>query len=203
MKKVDSQEQFLCPWWVRVSALIDGELPDMQQEMVLSHAQSCATCATLLNQHNQFEISPSENAAVAFRPSLTFPQRNTPQLRALLAIIGVLIILGSVPGFIRGNTDGNSFHDLRHLSIWQFAIGVGALSAAISFRISRLLMVVIATFLLLTVIATVYDLLTGHRGPWTDPLHLVEIAAALALMRLIYPHLKLFKISNRDMSKSR
>lgn len=200
MKQVDSQEEVLCPWWDRVSALIDGELPDAQHEMVLSHTQSCVNCATLLNQHNQFATPTSPNAAVSSRLLMTLPQRNTPQLRALLAIIGVLIILGSVPGFIRGNTDGNSFHDLRHLSIWQFAIGVGTLSAAISFRISRLLTVVISTFLLLTSIATVYDLVTGHRGPWTDPLHLVEIAAALALMRLIYPSLKLSGIRSRGIS---
>lgn len=199
---MNSQEETLCPWWERVSALIDGELPDMQQEMVLSHTQSCANCAALLNQHRRFETSPGANAAITSRSSMTIPQRNTPQLRALSAIIGVLIILGSAPGFIRGNTDGNSFHDLRHLSIWQFAIGVSTLSAAISFRISRLLTVMISTFLLLTAIATVYDLLTGHRGPWTDPLHLVEIAAALALMRLIYPHLKLLKICNRDTAES-
>jgi len=199
---VDSQEEILCPWWERVSALIDGELPDAQQEMVLSHTQSCTTCAVLLNKQSQFETSPSPNAAIATRLSMTFPQRNTPQLRALLAIIGVLIILGSVPGFIRGNTDGNSFHDLRHLSIWQFAIGVGTLSAAISFRISRLLTVVISTFLLLTAVATVYDLLTGHRGPWTDPLHLVEIAAVLAILRMVYPQLNLLKIRNRDLAES-
>lgn len=199
---MDSQEEILCPWWERVSALIDGELPDAQQEMVLSHTQSCTTCAVLLNQQSQFETSPSPNAAIATRLSMTFPQRNTPQLRALLAIIGVLIILGSVPGFIRGNTDGNSFHDLRHLSIWQFAIGVGTLSAAISFRISRLLTVVISTFLLLTAVATVYDLLTGHRGPWTDPLHLVEIAAVLAILRMVYPQLNLLKIRNRDLAES-
>ena len=200
---MDSHEEVLCPWWERVSALIDGELPDAQHEMVLSHGQSCATCATLLNHHSQFATPTSRNTAVTSRLSMAFPQRNTPQLRALLAIIGVLIILGSVPGFIRGNTDGNSFHDLRHLSIWQFAIGVGTLSAAISFRISRLLTVVISTFLLLTAVATVYDLLTGHRGPWTDPLHLVEIAAAIALMRLIYPHLKLLRIQRREISRQR
>ncbi len=198
---MDSQEEALCPWWERVSALVDGELPDAQHEMVLSHTQSCATCTALLNQHSQFATLPSANAAVTSRLSMTFPQRNTPQLRALLAIVGVLIILGSVPGFIRGNTDGNSFHDLRHLSIWQFAIGVGTLSAAISFRISRLLTVVISTFLMLTAVATIYDLVTGHRGPWTDPLHLVEIAAALALMRLIYPHLTLLRIQRQEISR--
>ncbi len=199
---MDSQEEVLCPWWERVSALIDDELPDMQHEMVLSHTQSCSNCAALLNQHSGFETPPEVNVAITSGPTMVFPQRNTPQLRALLAIVGVFIIFGSIRGFIRGNTDGNSLHDLRHLSIWQVAIGAGAISASISFRISRLLSVIIATFLLLTTIATVYDLLTGHRGPWTDPLHLVEVAAVLAIMRLVYPHLNLPKIRNRDLAES-
>lgn len=198
---MDSTGNHLCPWWERVSALIDGELPHAQREMVTSHAQSCATCAPLLKEHNNRDTFNTTQSFAAPRSMMTLPQRATPQLRALLAVIGVFIVLGSMPGFIRGNTNGNSLHDLRHLSIWQVAIGVGVLSAAISFRMSRLLTVMIATFLSLTVIATVYDLVTGHRGPWTDPVHLVEIAAVLALMRLIYPHLNLVNIRRREVSE--
>jgi len=62
--------------------------------------------------------------------------------------------------------------------------------------------VIISTFLVLTAIATIYDLLTGHRGPWTDPIHLVEIAAVLAMMRLIYPHLNLLKAQRREISRN-
>jgi len=200
---VDSQEEIVCPWWERVSAFIDGELPQAQQEMVLSHTQSCVSCGTLFNRQSIFETSLNANVASASRLMMSIPRRNTPQLRVFLAIIGVLIILGSIPGFVRGNTDGNSLHDLRHLSIWQLAIGVGTFSAVFSFRISRLLTVMICTFLLLTAVATVYDLLTGHRGPWTDPLHLVEIAAVLAMMRLIYPHLNVLKIFNPGNFESR
>lgn len=137
-------------------------------------------------------------ASLSPSPRLTFPRRDTPQVRAFLAIVGTLIILGSMPGFIRGNTSGNSFHELRHLSIWQVSIGVGVLSAAISFGISRLLMAMIATFLALSLAATIYDLTTGHRGPWTDPLHIVEIAAVLAMTRLVLPQLRLRKTGSLE-----
>lgn len=185
-----------CPWTERVSALIDGELPLEQREMVTSHAQTCSTCFPLFDQDRQIRTVVDRDFVGATGPSLAFPIRHSLQLRVLLAVIGILIVVGSLPGFVRGSTDGNSLHDLRHLAIWQVAIGVGVLSASISFRISRLLTVMISTFLLLTAIATIYDLATGHRGPWTDPLHLVEIAAVLAIMRLIYPHLTLLRSRN-------
>jgi hypothetical protein len=200
---MDTERKFSCPWLERVSALLDDELPVAEREMVTSHAQSCSTCAPILSQKDYVNGSARLLNSIQPRSLVTFPQRNTPQLRALLAIVGIAIIVGSAPGFIRGNTDGNSLHDLRHLSIWQVAIGVGALSAAISFRISRLLTVMIATFLLLTAIATVYDLLTGHRGPWTDPVHLVEIIAVLAMIRLIYPQLCPLRIHRRVVSQLR
>lgn len=191
-----------CPWLERVSALLDDELPIAEQEMVALHAQSCVTCAPVVNQRDQLNEPARPLSAIQPRSIITFPQRNTPLLRVLLALVGIAIIIGSVPGFIRGNTVGNSLHDLRHLSIWQVALGMGAVSASISFRLSRLLTVIVATFLVLTALATVYDLLTGHRGPWTDPLHLVEIAAVLAIMRLVYPHMSLIKARRRDWSRS-
>lgn len=197
---MDTERKFSCPWLERVSALLDDELPVAEREMVTSHAQSCSTCAPILSQKDYVNGSARLLNSIQPRSLVTFPQRNTPQLRALLAIIGIAIIVGSIPGFIRGNTDGNNLHDLRHLSIWQVALGMGAVSASISFRLSRMLTVIVATFLVLTALATVYDLLTGHRGPWTDPLHLVEIAAVLAILRLIYPTLNLSGIRGRGIS---
>lgn len=182
-----------CPWLERVSALLDDELPPSQREMVSLHARSCGTCSWLLSHNaklqDEFPSRKSESPHTGF----VIPVRHSPQLRVLLAIVGVSIVLGSMPEFIRGNADGNSFHDLRHLAIWQAAIGCGTITAAISFRLSHLLTVMISTFLLLTTVATVYDLITGHRGPWTDPMHLVEITAVIGIMRLTYPRLRLMK----------
>lgn len=199
---MDTEGEFSCPWLERLSALLDDELPFAEREMVTLHAQSCGTCAPILSQREQLNETAHLLSSIQPRSIVTFPQRNTPQLRALLAIVGIAIIIGSVPGFIQGNTDGNSLHDLRHLSIWQVALGMGAVSASISFRLSRLLTVIVATFLVLTALATVYDLSTGHRGPWTDPLHLVEIAAVLAILRLIYPSLRLSRVGRRAVSQS-
>ena len=200
---MDTEGKSSCPWLERVSALLDDELPVAERQMVVSHAQSCETCSPIMSQRNQTNEPAHLLSVIQPRSIVTFPQRNTPQLRALLAIVGIAIIVGSVPGFIRGNTDGNSLHDLRHLSIWQVALGMGAVSASISFRLSRLLTVIVATFLVLTGLATVYDLLTGHRGPWTDPLHLVEIAAVLAILRLVYPSLRLSRIRRSEISTHR
>jgi hypothetical protein len=100
----------------------------------------------------------------------------------------VAIVVGSFPGFVRGNTSGDAFHDLRHLSIWQVAIGVAVASAGITTRFSRLILVMVAVFLLLTGVAVVYDLVTDHRGPWADPTHVIEVVAALVLARLAYPY---------------
>jgi peptidoglycan/LPS O-acetylase OafA/YrhL len=197
---MDTEGKFSCPWLERVSALLDDELPFAEREMVTSHAQSCSTCGPIVSQKDYVNGPARLLTAIQPRSIVTFPQRNTPHLRALLAIVGLAIVIGSIPGFIRGNTDGNSLHDLRHLSIWQVALGMGAVSASISFRLSRMLTVIVATFLVLTALATVYDLLTGHRGPWTDPLHLVEIAAVLAILRLIYPTLNLSRIRRRGIS---
>lgn len=199
---MDIEAMNSCPWLERVSAFLDGELPVAEREMVVSHAQSCITCAPVFGARDQVNETAHLQRVTQPRSIVTFPQRNTPQLRVLLAIIGIAIIIGSVPGFIQGNIDGNSLHDLRHLAIWQVALGMGALSASVSFRISRLLTVIIATFLLLTTIATVYDLLTGHRGPWTDPLHIVEITAVLAIMRMIYPHMSLMRARRRELIQS-
>lgn len=189
---MDSKTASTCPWLERTSALLDGELPTTEHEMVRTHSQTCGSCAALLQPDRMGAIT-RPGAPFSPSPKLTFPRRDTPQIRALLAIVGTLILLGSMPGFIRGNTSGNSFHELRHLSMWQVSIGVGVLSAAISYRISRLLMAMIATFLALSLAATIYDLSTGHRGPWTDPLHIVEIAAVLAMTRLVLPQLRLRK----------
>lgn len=191
-----------CPWLERVSALLDGELPQSEREMVSSHAQLCVSCKSLLSHDTPLKNELPSGHSEGPRTRFVTPIRHSPQLRVLLAIVGVAIILGSMPEFIRGNADGNNLHDLRHLAMWQAAIGCGTLSAAISFRLSYLLTVVTSTFLVLTTVATVYDLVTGHRGPWTDPMHLVEIAAVLGIMRIIYPRLRLMKIRHREIPHS-
>jgi hypothetical protein len=185
---MNEDSALMCPWTERVSALIDGELPSDQVEMARVHLRTCESCTALARTDG--DHLPKPVAAIADRLALRlqgFPARVRTHHRILLAVVGVLLLIGSIPDFGRGNSRGVAFHDLRHLAIWQVAVGVAVVSAAITFRISRLITVMMVTFLALTLFATAYDLVTGHRGPWADPLHVVEVVAVVAILRIVAP----------------
>jgi hypothetical protein len=179
-----------CLWGERVSALMDNELPKDQNELVLAHVRSCTRCALLVEQSQELEDALPRTASVSSGVSAEV-NFGAPSigLRIFSGCLGAVIVLVSTPRFIQGSTGGDVLHDLRHLSIWQLAIGFGVLTAVFTTRVSRLLAVFIVTFLLLTGVAALYDLLTGHSGPWADPMHLVEVVAVLAILRLISPFL--------------
>lgn len=46
-----------------------------------------------------------------------------------------------------------------------------------------------ATFAALTIVAKAIDVIGGHRGPWADSVHLVELVAVFLLWRLAPTHL--------------
>lgn len=187
---MDQNHSKACLWGERVSALIDNELPKDQNELVLAHLRSCTRCALLVEQSHELEGALPRTVSLSSDVSLGV-NFGTPSigLRIFSGCLGAVIVLASMPRFIQGSTGGYVLHDLRHLSIWQLAIGFGVLTAVFTTRVSRLLAVFIVTFLLLTGVAALYDLLTGHSGPWADPMHLVEVVAVLAILRLISPFL--------------
>lgn len=178
-----------CPWTERVSAMLDGEIPDRERDMVEVHALGCMVCKSITKV-----TSPRSGHATNDRVEAilyAIPDRLSPSLRVALVIVGALILSASTPNFVRGNTMGDALHDLRHLAIWQVSIGVTVLTAAVTFRLSRLITVMLTTFLGLTAAAVAYDLLTGHRGPWADATHVVEVVAVLLVLRLVWPQLRL------------
>jgi hypothetical protein len=188
-----------CIWGERVSALIDHELPGDQSELVLAHVRSCTRCTSFVEEISEFgRITPRAGSATSDASLGIFLGAPSFGIRILAGLVGAIIILASTPRFIHGSTGGDVLHDLRHLSIWQLAIGFAVLTAAFTRRVSRLLAVLVTSFLLLTGVAAVYDLLTGHNGPWTDPMHIVEVIALLAVLRLVSP---LLFMSHRKQRK--
>ena len=186
-----------CPWTLRVSAYVDGELSEPELPLVVKHLNSCQTCSELLASD---ALITQGHGLTIKSPSTTVPTPTSQLpllLRVALVVVGTVILVGSGPNFIKGNTSGDALHDLRHLAIWQVAVGLAVISAAITFRLSRILAVAVGTFLSLTCVAVIYDLLTGHRGPWTDPVHVVEVLAVLLLIAVAWPRLRLAIKSGR------
>jgi len=176
-----------CRWEERVSALLDGELPADEELLVRRHAVGCEPCNALgLVSIGQPQEVPGDRLDSILR---VLPERLPMPIRIALAVVGSVLILGSLPEFVRGSTMGDTLHDLRHLAIWQVAIGAATFTAAVTMRLSRLVAVMVLMFLALTLVAGVYDLATGHRGPWTDPTHVVETVAVVLVLRLAWPHL--------------
>lgn len=189
-----------CSWSDRVSALIDGELSENEQPLVRAHIKSCHACELLSRIDETIAIHP-RNPGERTSPLLNlFPDKPSLFIRSVLFLVGVFILANSMPAFVRGNTNGDALHDLRHLAIWQATIGVAVVFSAFTFKLSRILSVILITFLLLTVLATLYDLFTGHRGPWTDEMHILEVLAVLLLLRLVWPQLRLLSRLNRKKS---
>ena len=135
----------------------------------------------------RLQLSRSKQASTIVDRAVKSPLERSSSLRILAIIVGLLIVFGSAPGFVRGSTNGDALHDLRHLSIWQVAVGLAVLSTGFTVRFSRILLVLVGAFLVLTGTAAVYDAFTGHRGPWTNPTHMVEVIAALILLRFSLP----------------
>lgn len=185
------KETSFCVWTDRVSSLLDGELAIAEQQLVRTHAGTCESCSRLIAMNNDVPII--ETTRPSSKTDFLNSIPNTPSVitRILLLVVGVFILINSASSFIRGNTSGDVLHELRHLAIWQAAIGVAVISSAITFRISRILTVMLATFLALTAIASIYDLSTGHQGPWTDYMHVLEVLAVVLLLKLIWPQVSL------------
>ncbi len=180
-----------CTWELRTSLLLDGELPHAEEELVRRHMASCRVCSGLAAADSTVAGNPSggraDRTVFSMTPGVLRP---SVRLRIVAALLGSMIIALSFPDFVRGSTLGVTFHDLRHLAIWQTAVGITILAGAVTFRLSRLVVILVGSFLLMTLAAVVYDVVTGHRGPWTDPAHIAEVMAVMVLLAMISPRLR-------------
>ena len=181
-----------CPWQERVSAAADGELDEPSSRAAIAHAGRCSPCNAMLSATSALtegvavtrqwikgdELSPGERRWLDGRWT-----------RRLLGVAAVVIVVLSVPTFIRGDGISAESHAVRHIASWQIGFGVGLFVAAWMSRMSQAILALAATFAALSVTATALDLISGHRGPRIQSVHLVELVAVFLLWRLTPPHL--------------
>lgn len=186
---------FECPRWETVSALMDGELVGTELAEARNHANSCPSCSTRYRRALTFQtvgshasiagtVAPLKHATAGERRWLT--GRWT---RWSLLAVSVVIVAEAAPAFVQGTGLGADGHAARHLATWQIGFGVGLLVAAWMSRLSHAMLALAATFATLTITATVFDILTGHQGPWAESVHLIELVAVVLLWRMTPAHL--------------
>jgi hypothetical protein len=185
-----------CPHWDNVSAAADGELPEPASGRALDHALRCAYCGPLLNS---ITARPTDGNAAA--PAIDVEQLSARERRWLgarwsrwfLTAAAVIIVAEAIPAYVTGHGHGLDTqahaHTARHLATWQIGFGVGLLVAALMSRLTHAMLALATTFATLTIAATVIDVVNGHRGPWAESVHLIELVAILLLWHLTPPHL--------------
>jgi hypothetical protein len=192
-----------CPRWEDVSAAADGELSEPQRSRALDHARRCTSCGPILAATSfgpdpiavaaATEVETSVDRPVGIDPESLSP-RERRWLRArwtrwLLACAAIVIVVEAIPTYATGHGLDTHTHAARHLATWQIGFGVGLLVAAAMSRLTHAMLALAATFGVLTVVATVIDLVNGHRGPWAETVHLVELVAIILLWQLTPPDL--------------
>jgi predicted anti-sigma-YlaC factor YlaD len=188
-----------CAWWEQVSASADGELPAAERAAADAHAATCPSCSAALRATAALRPAPHVAAAVdSSRASVFDPQQLSNEerrwfggrwARRLLIVAAIVIVIEALPAYIRGEGLSAESHAARHLAAWQIGFGVGLFVAAWVSRMSHAMLALAATFAALTVGATAIDVISGHRGPWAESVHLVELIGVFLLWRLTPPHL--------------
>lgn len=188
-----------CAWWEQVSAGADGELAEPERAAADAHAATCASCSASLRATAALRPTPHSatvpelsGSAVLDHERLSDQERRWlggRWARRLLIVAAIIIVVDAIPTYISGEGVSAEAHAARHLAAWQIGFGVGLFVAAWMSRMSHAMLALAATFATLTVIAKGIDVIGGHRGPWADSVHLVELVGVFLLWRLTPPHL--------------
>ncbi len=181
----------VCAWWELVSAAADGELDEADRRAALAHARRCQMCSAIVTASATPSIpaalpAPIDMAALTRRERRWLGGRWT---RWLLMVAAIVIVTEAVPTYISGEGLTAEAHAARHLASWQIGFGVGLFVAAWMSRMSQAMLAFAATFAALTIVSKAIDVIGGHRGPWADSVHLVELVAVFLLWRLTPAHL--------------
>jgi len=189
---------FDCPWLERVSASLDGEIPYAELEMVRAHATACPTCRGIIGVESSMPVRrPARVSGDARFAGATVSRPRA--LRTLLGVFGTLLLALAIGNFLRGSASHEDLHDVRHLAVWQASLGVAVVALSVSFRMSLFITATTTSFLVFTSVATVVDLVMGHRGPWTDVTHVVEVAALILLLAFAKPRFRLSRRARRHL----
>ena len=179
-----------CAWFDRVSSLIDGELPEGEIDLVRSHAKLCVTCGPVLRA--ELPIGVSSNSR---RPDndllMGITIVRSSRMRFALGLFGVILIAFAISHFVKGVGSETGIHDLQHLAIWQASLGFSVVVLAVSFRLSLFATATAVFFIVFTSVASIVDIIAGHRGPWLDITHMLEVVILVVLLLLIRPRVKL------------
>ena len=180
-------------WREAISAIVDGEDPEIDERLVGAHVRRCAGCQEFrrLAEHTRraarVHAAPpmpdlsrrvSRLAAIADRASAW------SLVRAALAVVAIEIVALSVPSLL---ATGDPVHDTRHLGAFAAAYGVGLLVVVARPARARTMLPVAAVLAAALVITAAVDLADDRIPLAGEALHVPEVLSVLLVWLLASP----------------
>ncbi|HEX4818948.1 MAG TPA: zf-HC2 domain-containing protein [Acidimicrobiales bacterium] len=177
-----------------LSAGSDGELSELEQQLVAAHVGSCTACHEFSERierlNRSMRVRPAERvpdltAAVmaAAEPVRGAVRPSRDWVRYVLVWVGLVQVALAAPPLF-GSVAGTSVHVAREVGSFDLAIGVGLLVVAWQpRRVSGLLPMVTALVGALAITATL-DVVTGRVSFAAESPHVLDLIGLAALWLL-------------------
>ena len=176
-----------------ISAIADREVAEIDSEVVDIHLASCATCAefrdSVLVQRRRVVIGlapemPDLGPSIAVASASAERRRGWTFPRLALVLVGVSVVVLSIPGLFLGEDGTAPSHEARHLGAFSMAYGIALL--VIAYRPSRARAFLIVTMLLALslVITAIVDVSQGSIPLVGEVIHIPEVLSLVLVWML-------------------
>lgn len=174
-----------------LSAIADGEVSPVGADELEAHLDACDRCtafaAATTDLARRMRVTPADDVpdltasilAAVDSPRLTRARQRVAQLRAILALTGLVQIALMLPPVLSGGLFAG--HATREAGILQFALGVGFLVVAWRPSGSAGLLPVAAVVATLATFTSLGDVLAGTASLVQETAHLLEIVGTAVL----------------------
>lgn len=188
-------------WRQALSAISDGESPDIDERLVAVHVARCEGCQrfrnrlslvttaseTRLDGESNLEMVGSRNERLARAVAAADRASRPLWMRAGLALLSCQIFALSVRPLLTGGDSGSPSHDVRHAGAFSVAYAVGLMLVVARPSRARALMPVAVTLVAALVLSALADIVGGRVSPGTEIRHLPELLS-LPLLMLVVSH---------------
>ncbi|MEM9712707.1 MAG: zf-HC2 domain-containing protein [Actinomycetota bacterium] len=174
---------------ILASADVDGELPADDRIGLDAHLATCPSCRTWVERAHRLRRSTLVRPVVA-EVDLTdavLARANVPVtgsigwLRALLAYLGLALLVLNVPLLVTGHAAGATEHVGRHLGASGVALAVGFLYVVVRPERAIGLVPLVAALAAGLSISAVADVADGGAGLAAEATHLLELTGLVCV----------------------
>ena len=165
-----------------ISARLDGETSNVENELLDNHIAQCAHCATVFQQlsvqHRQLRVYGAERV-----PDLAvgvLAKAHPPKLgrrgwiRQVLAVLGLTELTLSLPALLLGNDANAPVHVARHVGSLSVALGFALVYAAWKPTRAYGMLPFIGALAACMVVSSALDIALDNAGLLNEATHLVE-----------------------------